>query len=226
MHQNNRAKNNGWLMGYLLLLAVHLLAILSDWELIRFISKPLLMTWLLVYFISVTPKEFPNRKLVIISLVFSWLGDVFLLQSAPHYFLAGLGSFLFAQLVYSWIFIRIRKRKNQTGQWNIPLLIGIGIYIVLLYGWLFRYLPVEMKLPVLIYALAIGTMFQLAFHCTSVPRSYFSSLLIAGAALFVVSDSLLAVNQFIQPFPLAGVGIMLTYGLAQLFIIHSIFRIA
>lgn len=226
MNQNNRAKNNGWLMGYLLLLAVHLLAILSDWELIRFITKPLLITWLLVYFISVTPKEFPSRNLVIISLVFSWLGDVFLLQPTPDFFLAGLGSFLFAQLVYGWIFIRIRKRKNLAGQWNFPLLIGIGIYILLLYGWLFRFLPGELKFPVLIYALAIGAMFLLAFHSTAVPRSYFSSLLIAGAALFVVSDSLLAFNQFIQPFPLAGVGIMLTYGLAQLFIIHSIFRIA
>lgn len=213
-------------MGYLLLLAVHLLAILSDWELVRFITKPLLMTWLLVFFISVTNREFPNRNLVIISLIFSWLGDVFLMQSEPGYFMAGLGSFLLAQLVYSLIFIRIKKQKNPGGQWNIPLLIGIGIYILLLYGWLFQYLPVELKIPVLIYALAIGTMFLLAFHSTAVPRNYFSNLLITGAALFVVSDSLLAINQFIQPFQLAGVGIMLTYGLAQLFIIHSIFRIA
>jgi len=36
-----------------------------------------------------------------------------------------------------------------------------------------------------------------------------------------LSDSVLAINQFYQSFPLAGVIIMLTYGLAQLFIIEG-----
>jgi uncharacterized membrane protein YhhN len=39
-----------------------------------------------------------------------------------------------------------------------------------------------------------------------------------GALLFVISDSVLAVNKFYQPFAFAPVLIMITYGLAQLFI--------
>jgi uncharacterized membrane protein YhhN len=39
-----------------------------------------------------------------------------------------------------------------------------------------------------------------------------------GALLFVISDSVLAVNKFYQPFALAPVLIMITYGLAQLLI--------
>ena len=39
-----------------------------------------------------------------------------------------------------------------------------------------------------------------------------------GAILFVVSDSLLAFNKFFAAFNNAGLIIMLTYGLAQLFI--------
>jgi uncharacterized membrane protein YhhN len=40
-----------------------------------------------------------------------------------------------------------------------------------------------------------------------------------GAVLFVVSDSLLAINKFYSSFELAGVLIMLTYGMAQLLIV-------
>ena len=42
--------------------------------------------------------------------------------------------------------------------------------------------------------------------------------MMAGALLFVISDSVLAINKFYQPFKAADVIIMLTYGLAQLFI--------
>jgi uncharacterized membrane protein YhhN len=38
---------------------------------------------------------------------------------------------------------------------------------------------------------------------------------IAGAFLFLCSDSVLALNKFYQAFPGAGVLIMLSYGLAQ-----------
>lgn len=225
MHQKKPANKNGWLMGYLLLLAIHLLAILADWELVRFITKPLLMAWLLVYFISVTPPGLNNRVLVLAALFFSWLGDIFLMQSAAGYFMAGLGAFFIAQLLYCWIFWRIRKQNLQKENRNWPVLIGVVIYIILLYGWLFQHLPSELKWPVFGYALAIGSMLILAVHSAIYPLHFTGRLLITGAGLFVVSDSLLAINQFVQPFALASVAIMLTYGLAQLLIIHAIARI-
>jgi len=42
--------------------------------------------------------------------------------------------------------------------------------------------------------------------------------MIAGAILFIISDSLLAINKFYQPFENAGILIMFTYGVAQLLI--------
>jgi len=44
---------------------------------------------------------------------------------------------------------------------------------------------------------------------------------LAGATSFVVSDSLLAVNKFYQPFAYAGVFIMLTYCAAQYLIVRG-----
>lgn len=45
--------------------------------------------------------------------------------------------------------------------------------------------------------------------------------MLAGAALFVLSDSVLAINKFYQSFELAGLLIMLTYGAAQYFIVKG-----
>ena len=226
MNQPIAATKNGWQIGYLTLLGIHLLAIFFNWDTIRFVTKPLLMVWLLVYFISITVPGAPFRNLVIAALLFSWLGDVFLMQSASSFFMAGLASFLLAQLLYTWIFLNARKRRNPAGRWNPLMLISILVYTILLYAWLFRTLPNELRLPVLLYAIAIGSMLASAIHVYAKPFENPALLLICGAALFVLSDSLLAINQFIQPFPLAGVGIMLTYGLAQLFIVKSISRIS
>jgi uncharacterized membrane protein YhhN len=44
---------------------------------------------------------------------------------------------------------------------------------------------------------------------------------IAGALLFVISDSLLAINKFYKPLPFAALFIMLTYCAAQYFIVRA-----
>jgi uncharacterized membrane protein YhhN len=48
--------------------------------------------------------------------------------------------------------------------------------------------------------------------------------LISGAICFVISDSLLAINKFYTPFAGAGFFIMLTYCLAQYFILNGFIK--
>jgi uncharacterized membrane protein YhhN len=45
---------------------------------------------------------------------------------------------------------------------------------------------------------------------------------VIGALLFALSDSILAINKFHTSIHFAGVLIMLTYGLAQLFLVKGI----
>jgi uncharacterized membrane protein YhhN len=47
---------------------------------------------------------------------------------------------------------------------------------------------------------------------------------VAGAVLFVLSDSLLAINKFYQPLAFAGTLIMLTYCAAQYFIVMGFIK--
>ena len=48
--------------------------------------------------------------------------------------------------------------------------------------------------------------------------------MMAGAMLFIISDSLLAINKFYYPFQMAGIFVMVTYGLAQYFITYGAIR--
>jgi uncharacterized membrane protein YhhN len=52
------------------------------------------------------------------------------------------------------------------------------------------------------------------------PSSYLQ--VVSGAVLFLVSDSLLAINKFYAPVLYSGFFIMLTYSLAQYFIVSGI----
>jgi len=46
-------------------------------------------------------------------------------------------------------------------------------------------------------------------------------LMMSGALLFVLSDSVLAMNKFYKPFKEADIIIMITYGIAQLSIVQG-----
>lgn len=80
----------------------------------------------------------------------------------------------------------------------------------------------EMKIPVMVYASVIVVMTitaLLRYGYTSI-QSF--SLVFGGAIMFMISDSLLAVNKFLNPFAYAGFWIMATYCLAQFLIVKGI----
>ena len=51
-------------------------------------------------------------------------------------------------------------------------------------------------------------------------------LVFFGAIMFMVSDSILALNKFYQPLPYSNIWIMFTYAIAQYVIIIGIFKLA
>jgi len=67
----------------------------------------------------------------------------------------------------------------------------------------------------------ISFMLMLAMHMFFLRNKGAGNWMLAGALLFVISDSVLAINKFYQTFEMAGAIIMLTYGLAQLFIVQG-----
>ncbi len=83
----------------------------------------------------------------------------------------------------------------------------------------------DMRIPVLIYGITISTMLSAALWQYQKLENKTALYFIIGATLFVTSDSLLALNMFKENFSTAGILIMSTYILAQLFIVLGAIRV-
>jgi uncharacterized membrane protein YhhN len=177
-----------------------------------------------VYFLFETNKFISaQKKWILLALFFSWTGDVLLIfqENKSIFFLLGLSAFLIAHIFYIFFFHSIRVIENIKS--NLWLLVVVVIYYAVLITLLSPHLG-DMKLPVRIYGIVISFMFMLAMHMLYIKNKVTGRWMMIGALLFVLSDSTLAINKFYQSFEAAGILIMLTYGLAQLFIIEGAIR--
>ena len=214
-------KKHGLIILFFLLLIADITGIELDNLVLQYITKPLLMPVLAVYFLSQTVRSSHRLELWILgALFFSWAGDVLLMfqDKIPDFFLFGLAAFLVAHIFYIVFFHRVRVLEGIRGR--LILLLPVVLYYAGLIIWLSPYLG-DMSLPVRIYGIVISFMLMMALHMLYSRNKKAGSLLVAGAVLFVISDSVLAINKFYQPFDKAGHVIMLTYGLAQVWIVKG-----
>jgi uncharacterized membrane protein YhhN len=217
-------KKKVWIILFTLVLLVDLAAIYLNYESVRFITKPLLVPLLAIYLVLETNTTNSSLKAwIFLALLFSWVGDILLLfeGSGSNFFLFGLSAFLVAQVFYIVFFHNIRMREYIRG--NALLLLLVIVYYSILISVLSPYLG-NMKLPVRIYGVVLSFMVMLAMHTVLGKNKKAAVWMTTGAILFVVSDSLLAFNKFFSAFNYSGLIIMVTYGLAQLFITEGAVR--
>ena len=206
------------LIVFAIALVVDLIGVYLKNDILVYVAKPLIVIALIVYFLFATWKtESRFMKIISQALIFSWLGDVVLMFESfnDKFFLIGLISFLFAHLIYIRFFSIVRMKEKIKMKPGLILLVVV-YYSGLIY-LLFNVLH-EMKIPVMVYGIVISIMFLLALHMLFVSNKQAGKLMMLGALLFVVSDSILAINKFYESFEYAGIAIMLTYGMAQLLI--------
>jgi uncharacterized membrane protein YhhN len=149
------------------------------------------------------------RWSVVAGLGCSALGDAFLM-SAKDYFLAGLGSFLAAHICYLWAFTRDSRLAGHIVPFICWILFGIALMVCLWPG-----VNPSLRIPVVLYASALLTM---AAQATSrAIRQPGSAVIFAavGAGLFVISDSVLAYQRFMQPLTWGRIIVLGTYFAAQ-----------
>ncbi|MBW1717633.1 MAG: lysoplasmalogenase [Deltaproteobacteria bacterium] len=181
-----------------------------------YIFKPLTMVFILVIAVLKTKASPALYAFAIIAgLVFSMAGDIFLMLPSDQ-FILGLVSFLIAHLFYITAFTY--GRKIRPAPW---LLIPFVIYGILIYGILSPYLGV-MKLPVAAYIVVILIMGWRAWERWSHTTERTALLAFLGAVLFIISDSILALNRFREPFEVARALNLSTYFAAQWLITLSI----
>ncbi len=215
-------RKQGLIILFLLLLVTNITGIEGNHETLQYISKPLLMPVLALFLLSRGIRSPQRMQLwILAALFFSWAGDVLLLfqERIPDFFLFGLSAFLLAHVFYIIFFHRLRVMEGIRSK--IILLLPVALYYAGLIIWLTPWLG-DMKLPVQIYGIVISFMLMLALHLLYSRNQRAGYLMVTGAVLFVISDSVLAINKFYQPFAHAGLVIMLTYGMAQLLIVKGV----
>jgi uncharacterized membrane protein YhhN len=155
-------------------------------------------------------------------LFFSWLGDLFLLSESPGFlfFVAGLVSFLITHACYIIHFLSTGSPAPSLLKKQPIFILLVACYGTCLVWLLFPYLG-QLKIPVILYASVICSMLLCSIHIYLKVQQPASSYYLAGAVLFVLSDSILAINKFYQPLPLAGITLMLSYCAGQYFIIKG-----
>lgn len=181
---------------------------------IRFIPYPAsfavkaLPILLLLYWV-LRSSAFRGRILLGLAVLFSAVGDVVLDLAFQGSFIAGLVSFLIAHIFYVILFARDFRFQAH---WLVITLAGVcGAAGMAAFLW--PHLG-TLKGPVAVYVSAIAAMF-----ITAVNRSNVNIVLVAGAAFFLISDSILALNRFYSPVPAGRYAIMATYYLAQYLIV-------
>lgn len=213
--------------GFIIVSIIEVIRPLFEWP-IEHYSKPLIMVMLSSYFLTSSTPRKSSFWIILVAIFFSWIGDSLLMyqQNDSLYFLLGLGSFLMAHVAYAISFYGLKWKEannpllaTQKLRHSLTLILaGIALVSILSPGL------GDMRLPVTVYASVIVFMSIVAllrYGYTSVTSF---ALIFGGAVIFMVSDSILAINKFREPLAYAGSWIMLTYCIAQFMIVQGAIR--
>jgi len=187
---------------------IHLGAILLSLPDVVEWTKPLLMPALAIGLIWAAPeRRSPAVLLGVIALLFSWVGDVTL-----RWFVVGLVFFLLAHIAYLVLFVtRLAERRMQW--WAAAYAVWLVVLLTILGAS-----TGSLLIPVIAYGTVLCVMAAFASRC--------NRWVAWGGALFVASDSILAINKFLPDagIPLADFLIMVTYIAAQTLIVWGLLR--
>lgn len=198
---------------------------------LEYVFKPatLLVLILATVLLLSSPHDAWQAPWFLVGLFFSLLGDIFLVLPNKRWFIAGLGSFLVAHIAYV-------VGLNPT----LPPLAAILVFIpcALVVGAVVRRVIAALRtsaslgarnhssllLPVIAYGVAMTLMVFSAYATLLRPEwtNPRRILVITGATLFFISDSILAWNRFVNEFPSARLLVMVTYHIGQILLALSI----
>jgi uncharacterized membrane protein YhhN len=186
---------------------------------VHFITKPLILIFLIQYYAARAGRP---QTIFVFALIACLTGDTLLLMEKWNelYFLTGLGSFFIAHILFSVAYRENRQKAVpdklvdvQKARLSFPILLagtGLVIFMVPFLG--------PLNIPVVLYSLILIFMVLSAVSRLgrASPKSFW--LVFSGATLFMISDSILAINKFSNPVPSDHLLIMGTYVAAQFLI--------
>jgi len=187
----------------------------------RFITKPFLMPFLLLYYVTSAGEL---NGLLIAALAFGWLGDVFLMipdpQNTRRFFKPGLLAFLLGHIFYIAVFAAYLPRASSVPVWGwaaIAVYVSAGIAgYRLIVPHAGKMLPAIIVYIIIIVLMGASTVLPLgsAATCGAVTA-------MAGAFIFMLSDTLNAYNRFVREIPFERLFTMGTYLVGQFLLVQG-----
>jgi len=149
-----------------------------------------------------------DAGLLALGLTLSTAGDV-LLDLDPNLFVFGLGAFLLAHLAYVSLFVRNRARPFHPGVPRLAAVLLVLACAAALSVWIVPSVG-GLAVPVVLYICALTAMVS-----TAILAGFEKPWVALGAVLFLISDSLLAIDKFKAPVPVRDVLVWVTYYFGQ-----------
>jgi uncharacterized membrane protein YhhN len=159
-----------------------------------------------------------NLKLFALALLFSAAGDAFLAYDGKRLFVPGLASFLATHVLYAVVFVLATKGAAT------PMTAGRKVMLAIIPTFAIAYSVVlwpnlgALAIPVVLYIAAIVVMAMLSLRVRAIEVPL-------GAALFMVSDSLISLEKFLWQAAWVGPLVWITYALAQLLITRGMIQV-
>jgi uncharacterized membrane protein YhhN len=137
---------------------------------------------------------------LLVALFLGLAGDVLLLGDSDTRFRLGLAAFLVGHLAFVVSFTRLGL---DPAGWA-----WVAWVVLLLCLLATRHVP--------------GATYVRGGQALALPVALYTVVIAVGATVFAVSDSVLAVDRFVQPRPWAPVAVMVTYHLGQALIVAGV----
>jgi alkylglycerol monooxygenase len=163
---------------------------------------------------TATPDLRSAELTLLAALMLCLAGDVFLMFDG--FFLPGLASFLAAHLCY----LALCKQGLAWFPSRRALAATLSV-AVLMVAVLLPHLGPVLQFAVPAYACAIALMAAQAIGRATVLRDPGSRAFALGAVLFMLADTALAIDRFVQPLPMAQLWVLASYYAAQILIVRS-----
>ena len=156
--------------------------------------------------------------LIVVALIGGCAGDILLmLKDQEKWFLYGMGAFLINQVFYIISFFLSITDYTAFNLWGLFLL---GPIILILVFMLPRFINKtgDMKIPVMVYMVAIVLMHMAALIRLATVQGLPSILIFIGSISYLFSDATIGLNKWGGEVKNARLIIMTTYVMAQFFI--------
>lgn len=197
--------------------SIHLYASAKQDQKLRNLTKPFILLSLLGLYLAMAR---PILLLMVLALIFSWLGDVFLMIKSLKWFAVGGVCFLVSHIFF------VLAYNTQIDFTLIPLwaIILLGAFflaaVVIIFIQLKPHLPHALFYPMALYLATNGAMNCFAiFRAISNP-GLASVITVIGAFLFFISDTTLFFVRFNKESRMKShFLIMLTYSVGELLIV-------